>query len=217
MSPPRARFSALRIFRLCAALACTPALPFAAEFDVMEKSIPELQDAMQKGEVTSRRLVEYYLARIAAYDQQGPKLNTIITLNARALETARALDAERKAYPAGHPDIALAAMEVGRTEAARRNSGGSIPLLREALDIRRKVFGDGSWKSAEARLYLAEALAAAGQAAEALPLLEQAIPALREQRGPDCRLTREAEIELERLAPQPRACARAPGFGILPA
>lgn len=36
------------------------------------------------------------LARIEAYDNQGPKLNAVITLNPKALETARALDAERK-------------------------------------------------------------------------------------------------------------------------
>src|SRR5262245_31570054 len=40
-------------------------------FDVMEKTIPELQDAMAAGMVTSRKLVEIYLARIAAYDKQG--------------------------------------------------------------------------------------------------------------------------------------------------
>nr|WP_237113427.1 amidase family protein [Pseudohongiella spirulinae] len=36
------------------------------------------------------------LARIETYDQQGPALNTIITLNAAAIEQARALDAERQ-------------------------------------------------------------------------------------------------------------------------
>jgi Asp-tRNA(Asn)/Glu-tRNA(Gln) amidotransferase A subunit family amidase len=64
-------------------------------FDVMEKSIEDLQRAMQTGEVTSRQLVDIYLARIAAYDQQGPALNTIVTLNPRAREAANALDAER--------------------------------------------------------------------------------------------------------------------------
>jgi Asp-tRNA(Asn)/Glu-tRNA(Gln) amidotransferase A subunit family amidase len=35
----------------------------------MEKSITELQAAMQSGAVTSRQLVQLYLARIAAYDK----------------------------------------------------------------------------------------------------------------------------------------------------
>lgn len=69
--------------------------PVVTAFDVMEKSIEDLQRAMQTGEVTSRQLVDIYLARIAAYDQQGPTLNAIATLNPRAREAADALDAER--------------------------------------------------------------------------------------------------------------------------
>lgn len=91
-----ARFSTLRMFRLCAALACTPAFSVAAEFDVVEKSITELQGAMQSGAVTSRQLVQLYLSRIAAYDKQGPALNTIAALNPEALAAADLLDAERR-------------------------------------------------------------------------------------------------------------------------
>jgi len=66
-------------------------------FSVVEKSIPELQAAMQAGTVTSRDLVTQYLARIQAYDQMGPALNAFIYLNPRALDDAAALDAERRA------------------------------------------------------------------------------------------------------------------------
>ena len=66
-------------------------------FDVMEKTIPQLQEAMSAGTVTSRELVEIYLARIAAYDKQGPGLNAMVALNPDALATAAALDAERRA------------------------------------------------------------------------------------------------------------------------
>lgn len=65
-------------------------------FDVSEKSIRELQAAMTAGQVTSERLVELYLARIAAYDQAGPRLNSVISLNPNAAADARALDQERK-------------------------------------------------------------------------------------------------------------------------
>jgi Asp-tRNA(Asn)/Glu-tRNA(Gln) amidotransferase A subunit family amidase len=71
-----------------------PARP-AAAFDVTEQSIDELQRAMKAGEVTSRRLVDLYLARIEAYDTQGPALNAIVSVNPRAREAADALDAER--------------------------------------------------------------------------------------------------------------------------
>jgi hypothetical protein len=66
-------------------------------FDVMEKSIHELQAAMEAGRVTSRGLVEIYLARIAAYDKQGPALNAMVALNPQAVSAAEKMDAERKA------------------------------------------------------------------------------------------------------------------------
>lgn len=64
--------------------------------EVYEATIPELQAAMARGEVTSVQLVDAYLARIAAYDQQGPALNSIIRLNPRARDEAAALDSERR-------------------------------------------------------------------------------------------------------------------------
>lgn len=66
----------------------------AAPFDVVEKSIPELQAAMAAGKVTSRQLVESYLLRLALYED---RLNATIAVNPRALEEAEALDRERAA------------------------------------------------------------------------------------------------------------------------
>jgi Asp-tRNA(Asn)/Glu-tRNA(Gln) amidotransferase A subunit family amidase len=72
-------------------------------FDVFERSILELQNAMRDGTITSRQIVEQYLARIKAYDQQGPRINAFIALNPRALERADALDAERSSRGARGP------------------------------------------------------------------------------------------------------------------
>ena len=66
------------------------------DFDVMEKSIDDLQRAMQEKQVTSRQLVDLYLARIDAYDKHGPSLNAIMALNPQARDAADALDAERE-------------------------------------------------------------------------------------------------------------------------
>src|SRR5207249_8128231 len=66
-------------------------------FDVLERTIPELQAAMAAGSVTSRQLVAAYLARIKAYDHDGPSLRAMIAINPRALEAADALDKERAA------------------------------------------------------------------------------------------------------------------------
>ena len=68
----------------------------AEGFDVSEKSIRDLQAAMTAGQVTSEKLVDLYLARIAAYDQAGPRLNSVIYVNPNAAVEARALDDERK-------------------------------------------------------------------------------------------------------------------------
>ena len=71
--------------------------PAPAGFTVVEKTIFDLKNAMDARQVTSRQIVEQYLARIKAYDKDGPKINAFILLNPRALETADALDEERRA------------------------------------------------------------------------------------------------------------------------
>ena len=70
-------------------------VPEVELFEVFEQSILELQAAQTSGRVTSRALVDSYLARIQAYDQAGPRLNAIVVLNPRAREDADALDRER--------------------------------------------------------------------------------------------------------------------------
>src|SRR3954468_5056613 len=94
----RSRLSAL------AAAAALAALPEAmgapakqGAFDPVEASVAELQEAMTAGRVTSKQLVQRYLARIKAVDQAGPRLNSVIEVNPDALEIAAALDRERKA------------------------------------------------------------------------------------------------------------------------
>ncbi len=69
-------------------------------FPVVEATIPELQAAMERGELTSRRLVTAYLVRIALYEE---RLNAAISVNENALAEAAALDAERAAGNARGP------------------------------------------------------------------------------------------------------------------
>jgi amidase len=65
-------------------------------FEVVETTIDQIHAAFKSRKLTARQLVQDYLDRIAAYDQQGPKLNAIITLNPKALEDADRLDATYK-------------------------------------------------------------------------------------------------------------------------
>lgn len=76
-------------------LGVMPAALPAATFDLSTATIAEINAAFDAGALTSEKLVGLYLARIEAYDKKGPALGTVITLNPRALEEARALDAER--------------------------------------------------------------------------------------------------------------------------
>jgi amidase len=69
------------------------ARPGATAFRVEEASLAEMLEAIRTHRVTSRRLVEQYLARIAALDQ-GTRLNSIVVVNPDALKDADRLDAE---------------------------------------------------------------------------------------------------------------------------
>ena len=82
---------------LCLALVLFPSGSAAQPLQLSGATIADLNAAMDEGVLTSERLVELYLARIAAYDDEGPRLNALLTVNPRALETARELDRERRA------------------------------------------------------------------------------------------------------------------------
>jgi amidase len=64
-------------------------------FTVVEKTIPELQEALGRGVTTSEDVVREYLRRLALYDRRGPALRSMLALNPRALSDARVLDEER--------------------------------------------------------------------------------------------------------------------------
>lgn len=65
-------------------------------FNLLEATIESIHADYRSGELTSRQLVQLYLNRIEAYDQKGPQLNAIITVNPQALEEADRLDAAYK-------------------------------------------------------------------------------------------------------------------------
>lgn len=61
-------------------------------FELEEATIDDIHSAFRSGEMTCRGLVELYLARIEAYDGNGPELNAILTINPRVLDEAEELD-----------------------------------------------------------------------------------------------------------------------------
>ena len=85
----------MRATILLALLAVLPATSATSQpaFDVVETTVAQIHGAYASGSLTARQLVQLYLDRIDAYDQKGPRINSIITLNADALEEADRLDA----------------------------------------------------------------------------------------------------------------------------
>jgi amidase len=71
----------------------------AAVFRVEEATIASIHAAFDAGVLTCRQLVSLYLDRIAAYEDGGPRLNSITTVNPRALEDAAALDGGPRGGP----------------------------------------------------------------------------------------------------------------------
>ena len=104
--PPVRGLTRRHLLTLGAAGAAVSALPgtaYAAPApadvapELVETSIAQLRTRMLNGSTTSVRLVRGYLRRIAALDEAGPRLNSVLELNPDAVEIARQRDAERAA------------------------------------------------------------------------------------------------------------------------
>src|SRR3984885_7341456 len=68
----------------------------AQSFQVMETSINDIHTAMRAGTLTCHALVDEYLNRIRGFDQQGPRINSMLYVNPLALQQADAMDLEFK-------------------------------------------------------------------------------------------------------------------------
>ena len=68
-----------------------------------EASVQSIHAAIDASKVTCVQVVHHYLDRIEAYDDRGPALNAIITVNPRALETAAEMDRLDRAARARRP------------------------------------------------------------------------------------------------------------------
>src|ERR1700730_6222948 len=74
-------------------------VPFAngapdRSFHLMETSIADIHKAMQAGTLTCHDLVQQYLDRIHAYDQQGPAIDSMLYINPASLQQAVVFDQE---------------------------------------------------------------------------------------------------------------------------
>lgn len=105
----------------------------ATTFELEKAGVPEIQAAIDAGALTYEKLVKLYLARIEAYDQKGPALNTIITLNPKALDEARALDAEFKAKGRRSPLHGIPVLAKDNYNTADMPTSGGTFLLADSV------------------------------------------------------------------------------------
>lgn len=117
---------------------CFIALPLALAacsrkptFAVEEVGIAALGEALRKGTVTVRGLVESYLWRIEEIDANGPKLNSVIEVNPDVLTIADSLDAELKAKGPRSPLHGIPILLKDNIDTADRmkTTAGSLALL----------------------------------------------------------------------------------------
>ena len=101
--------------------------------DLTTATIPEVAAAMEDGRVTAERLVELCLARIEAYDDRGPRLNAVITVNPEARTRARGLDAERRESGARSPLHGIPVVLKDNLDTADLPTTAGSFLLRDSL------------------------------------------------------------------------------------
>jgi amidase len=96
-----------------------------------EATIAQLQAAMTRGGLTSLGLVNMYLERIAAIDQNGPCVNSVLEVNPDARRIARQLDRERKAGHLRGPLHGIPIMLKANIDTADRmtTTAGSLSLV----------------------------------------------------------------------------------------
>jgi amidase len=99
-----------------------------------EATIAQLQAAMTRGGLTSLGLVNMYLERIVALDQNGPSINAVLEVNPDARRIARQLDRERKAGHLRGPLHGIPIMLKANIDTADRmtTTAGSLSLVGDA-------------------------------------------------------------------------------------
>lgn len=65
-------------------------------FALEDASVVDLAQALAARRTSSEALIRLYLERIRRFDQSGPRINAVVTLNPAAIEEAKRLDLERE-------------------------------------------------------------------------------------------------------------------------
>ena len=98
--------------------------------EIKEMTIKQMAKLLDKGELTSKVLVEFYLERIEKYDKGEKGLHAILEVNPDAYEIAEQLDEERKQFGARSllHGIPIVIKDNISTKDPMHTSGGSLAL-----------------------------------------------------------------------------------------
>jgi amidase len=110
----------------------------ARPFELAEKTVVELQSAMQIGELSAKEIVKKYLEQIGDLDKQ---INSILEINPDAVDIAERLDRERKAGRVRGPlhGIPVVLKDNIDTADKMKTTAGSLALLNAPVP-RRDAF-----------------------------------------------------------------------------
>src|SRR2546429_288052 len=97
------------------------------QFRLVEATIADIHDAFRSGTLAPEELVRMYLARIAAYDQAGPQLNSFMHVNEHAVSAARALRVDDL-------DDDERARDEGKADGRRKPLFGVPVILKDNID-----------------------------------------------------------------------------------
>ena len=125
--------SILLVLCACAGCGAVPPESPAAVFRLEEATVADIRVAFEAGALSCPALVRMYLDRIAAYDDAGPLLNSIITVNPRALEVARELEDERAERGPRGPLHCIPVLLKDNIDTADMPTTNGTVILRDAM------------------------------------------------------------------------------------
>jgi amidase len=101
-----------------------------AKFALEEATISQIHAALAARTITCRQLVRGYLDRIEAYDDRGPSLRAIISVNPRALDIAEAKDRAATGTTRGPLHCIPIVLKDNYDTADMPTTGGSVTLAK---------------------------------------------------------------------------------------
>jgi len=125
-------FASLRRVAAAAALGLLVTHPHAqmTPFAFAEATVRSIHDAIAARRVTCEQIVRAALARIAAYDRQGPSLRALLTLNPQALALAQDFDRAGAKAPHGPLQCIPIVLKDNFDTADMPTTGGSVTLAK---------------------------------------------------------------------------------------